>query len=123
MICNDITDKSVNIRNDIINILKELDFNTNTLGYSYLLDCIITCIESKNKLVFKMKELYSNISSMSRVNTDFANDKKIKWNIDKTIKTMINNTGRKRMEKFFQNTNLPTSKMLINRVLEIYYQN
>lgn len=115
-ICDEILYKDVSIKDEVIEIMKKLQFNTNTLGYSYLVDCITICIENKYNTSFKIKEIYSNISN------NYISTQNVKWNIDKTIKNMVENTSNDVLEEFFKSRIFPTTKPLISRILEIFYE-
>jgi response regulator RpfG family c-di-GMP phosphodiesterase len=91
-ICKDILNENISVKDDVIEILKNLEFNTSALGYSYLIDCITVCIENKHKTIFKIKEVYSSIKN---INDNYVSDQNVKWNIDKAIKSMVNHTSKK----------------------------
>lgn len=102
------------IRNKIINILSKFEFNCKTLGYRYLIDCIQIGLESPELLKNFDKNLYPYVAKFNHT----LNISKIKWNIEKCIRSMLRFTDTKILEQFFS-TPKPSPRFLIIQVIEI----
>lgn len=115
---NEILNESRNIKNEVSELLSNFSFNTTSLGYAYIIDCISICIENKYSTIPTSKLLYSEVAGKNNISNVFS----IKWNIDKSIKSMINLTSQEKMKEFFQHLERPTSKLFINRMLDVFYK-
>lgn len=58
---NAVVKSSEKIENELINLLKDFDFNKNTKGFSYIVKCLTFCIENNYTSISSIKELYKEI--------------------------------------------------------------
>jgi len=65
-----------------------------------------------------MKDLYLKLSK----NKKMVNERSIKWNIDKSIRSMAYLSHDEEINKFFNHSNLLTTKNLVSRTLEKFYE-
>jgi len=103
-------------------ILDIFNFNTSSIGYHYLLEGLVlfTNINSSSiHFEFNLKnDFYKNIYYKHNI----QNINRIQWSIDKTISSMIKYTPKSTLKIFFPNTNKPSSKLVITKILDIYYK-
>lgn len=95
-------------------LLSKFDFNTNNIGYSYLVDCIFLSIKNPNLLEQLNNLLYLEVSKKYHIKPNT-----IKWNIEKMIRSMIRYTGKNIIYKYFQYTTKPSPKVFIKKMVEI----
>lgn len=111
------------IRENIINLLDNFNFNKNTIGYLYIIECIEFCLTNNFKIMPRSILIYNEIAKMH----NNYNSKKIGWNIDKTIKLMNESTNINIKMNFFNNS-MPSTKYFLNCIIKklnntIYYKN
>lgn len=115
---NILSDSSDNIKNTLIDLLENFNFNKNSKGYSYILDCLTFCIKNNYTFIYSIKELYKEMEL--KYNNDISS-LQLEWNISKTIQSMNNYTDEKILNKFFTYNILPSPKTFLNELLMIYY--
>lgn len=96
-------------------LLLKFAFNTNNIGYSYLVDCIFLSIKNPNLLEQLNKFLYLKVSKKYRIKPNT-----IKWNIEKLIRSMIRYTEKNIIYEYFQYTIKPSPKVFIKKWLRYY---
>lgn len=111
------------IRENIINLLDNFNFNKNTIGYLYIIECIEFCLTNNFKIMPRSILIYNEIAKMH----NHYNSKKIGWNIDKTIKLMNEETNSN-IKMNFLNNSMPSTKYFINCIIKrlndnLYYKN
>lgn len=97
-------------KNMINDILHNFEFNFSSLFYEYLLETIDKMCFSNVTLqcVFKEISIDSNM-----------NYNRIKWGIEKLIKSMIRFTPEEKIKKFFPYTNRPSTKVFIKAIADV----
>lgn len=101
----------------IINLLNNFNFNKNSIGYTYIIDCLNYCIEKKITFITHINELYNQISNKYS-NISYSN---ISWDIAKAIQVMNKSTDDKIFDKYFSYSKYPSPKTFLNGILNIYY--
>lgn len=114
--CNENDDSILN--KQITQILGNFDFNINSLGYSYLVECIKLCIKNPLYLNNLEKDLYTHIAKMYRI----SNPSKIKWAIEKSINSMFRYTKTDILNKFFPNISKLSPKFFIKEIINMLNQ-
>lgn len=111
MLLNDLkyicTEKNkTDIRKRIEKELEMFQFNKNSIGYKYLIECLIYTCQNSNLLDNMESSLFPLVAKK------FKNKKgsNIKWAIQKTIKSMIRYTPKDKIEKTFHEIKIPTIK-------------
>lgn len=97
------------------NILRMFNFNTSSLGYKYLLCSIDICIKNGSLIIPIEKNLFSIVAKECGVDCY----KKIKWNIEKSILSMIRYTDENILSSLFGKNERPTPKVFISRIYEV----
>ena len=100
----------------ITRLLDQFDFNKTNIGYHYIVECLIYCIDSKLKQIPKLKKMYEIVSD------DIYSPNQINWNVRKAINSMNRLTDENTIKKYFAYNILPTPKEFLNRMLDIYYR-
>ena len=72
----------------------------------------------KYRNVYKIKDLYKEVS----LNNNTISELNMSWNISKSIQTMSKLTDNRILEKYFHSNPLPTPKIFINQILDMYYK-
>ena len=72
----------------------------------------------KYRNVYKIKDLYKEVS----LNNNTISELNMSWNISKSIQTMSKLTDNRILEKYFHSNTLPTPKIFINQILDMYYK-
>ena len=101
-------------------ILSNFEFNTSSKGYRYILDGLVLFVHNNEHLTpnFNLeKDFYNNLLVKYNLKSIYT----IKWNVDKTVQSMVRYTKKEILSSFFPNLNKPTSKVVINKILEMYY--
>ncbi len=111
------------IREKIVNILDNFNFNKNTIGYIYIIECIDFCLINNINIMPRSKILYNEIAKIH----NYDNSKKIGWNIDKAIKLMNEETSSN-IKIDLLNNSMPSTKYFLNCILKelndkFYYKN
>ena len=113
---------SLNEKKLIQNINNELDkfnFNKSSIGYKYLIECIIEIYKNPYKLNNIEKNLFPCVADKLKI----KNPQTIKWNLRKLIISMIRYTDTQIILKNFSHTKNPTTKMFLTRINECIHQN
>lgn len=110
----DLISKSNNekLKNLIIHEISIFNFNKSSKGYKYLIMSIIETIQDDKKLENIEKNLFPIIAT--KFNID--NSKKIKWNIQKVIDSMLRYTDDIVIKKYFPYAVKPTTKMFLSEI-------
>ena len=101
--------------NEIVKILNNFDFNTNSLGYKYLIECIKFCIKNPLAISNLEKNVYTKVSNIFHVSNSFS----IKWSVEKCIDSMFRYTKTNILQKFFPDTSKPSPKIFIKKIIGI----
>ena len=114
MLLNDLkyicTEKNkTDIRKRIEKELEMFQFNKNSIGYKYLIECLIYTCQNSNLLDNMESSLFPLVAKK------FKNKKgsNIKWANQKTIKSMIRYTPKDKIEKTFHEIKIPTIKFFL----------
>ncbi len=99
----------------IKNLLDQFNFNTCSLGYDYIISCLLICLTNNITHISNAKELYEKVAKQKNIISIHT----IKWNIDKAIKNMNRLTESNILRKYFSYTQSLSSKLFINRMLTI----
>ena len=99
----------------ISNILDQFDFNCNSIGYSYLVESIMICLN----LPSCTENLEKNVYPLIAKKYGITNYKKIKWNIEKTINSMVRYTSQNILKKYFRDESKPSVKIFIKTIVNI----
>ena len=104
------------LRTAIINQLNLLNFSHKSIGYNYLIDTISLILERNYKSYNLEKDIYVQLSKQYKNVKAF----KIKWNIEKLIRTMYRDTNIHTLHNFFNTDEdtKPTTKLIINTVID-----
>ena len=101
-------------------ILSNFEFNTSSKGYRYILDGLVLFVNNNDHLSpnFNLeKDFYNNLLIKYNLKSIYT----IKWNVDKTIQSMVRYTKKEILKSFFPNLSKPTSKVVINKFLKMFY--
>ena len=101
--------------NKVTLILSNFDFNVQSKGYKYLVECIKSCYIAPYLLNSLDKKLYPYISNHFIDTTPL----KIKWSVEKAINSMYRYTDKKILEKFFSNSKKLSPRYFIETILSI----
>lgn len=115
--CDEYNNDKLNER--IINILDTFDFNTNSLGYSYLIECIKLCFEDANYIKDFENLLYPQIAKIYNI----PKTSKIKWAVEKSINSMYRYTKTATLRKFFPNAKKLSPKVFIKKIVSLLHKN
>lgn len=99
--------------NKVTFILSSFDFNVQSKGYKYLVECIKSCYTSPYLLNSLDKKLYPYISNHFIDTTPL----KIKWSIEKTINSMYRYTDKETLAKFFPNSKKLSPRYFIETII------
>ena len=108
----EIENMDIDIYNRIEKLLSNFDINTNTIGYNYLVDSIFLAIKEPSLLEKLNKSLYLEVSRKHNVSSN-----KVKWNIEKIIRSIIRYTNLSVIHRLFQYTNNPSPKVFIREIV------
>ncbi len=111
-LCNEYEEDK--LKNKIIHTLSVFDFNTTSLGYSYLVECVKLCLENPLYLKDFKNCLYPEIAKIYHV----PKASKIKWSVEKTIKSMYRYTNTPTLKKFFPNEKKLSPKFFIKEIIK-----
>ncbi len=101
----------IKIINDELDVFS---FNKKSIGYKYLIQCVVEVFKSQDKLNNVEKNLFPCVAQKLKV----KNPKNIKWNLRKLIESMVRYTNTETILKYFPYTKNPTTKMFISRINE-----
>lgn len=103
------------LREKIIHILDNFDFNINSLGYSYLIECIKLCLKDSNYIKDFENLLYPQVANIYNI----SKSSKIKWSIEKSINSMYRYTKTKILINFFPNVKKLSPKVFIKKIVDL----
>lgn len=103
------------IKEIIENELKHFNFNKNSKGYKYLIQCLEYCYTQPQLLDNMEKNLFFRVAQDNHL----SNSNMIKWSIQKTIISMERYTKNKVILEYFPFSTNPTSKVFISTMREI----
>ncbi len=101
----------------VIDLLKDFNYNKNTLGYIFIVEALSLCIEKNYSYIKKMKDLYEELEN--QYNRKIPAEK-IYWNISKAIIAMNESTDIAILNKYFPYNNNPSPKSFFNEMLMRY---
>ena len=101
-----------NIREKIEKQLEMFEFNKNSIGYKYLIECLIYTCQNPSFLNNMEANLFPLVAKKFQSKTG----SNVKWSIQKTIKSMIRYTSTSRIEKIFGTTRIPTIKFFLTTI-------
>lgn len=110
-----IENKENDLHNEIIKCLKNFEFNTNSLGYAYLIDCIKLCLKNASSIYNLEKNVYPEVSRLYHIQ-NFSN---IKWSIEKCIKSMSRYTKTEILNDYFPNVKKISPKIFIKKIVDL----
>lgn len=96
-------------------LLEKFDFNKNSKGYNYLVECMIEFLNSPNKSINLEKTIYSLIAKRHKV----KDTNQIKWCISKALKSMVRFTDKKILSEYFLYCANITPKYFMRTVYDI----
>lgn len=91
------------------------EFNTNSLGYAYLIDCIKLCLKNDSSIYNLEKNVYPEVSKLYHIQ-NFSN---IKWSIEKCIKSMSRYTKTEILNDYFPNIKKISPKIFIKKIVDL----
>ena len=103
------------IKKDIENELSCFNFNKNSKGYKYLIDCLNLCFYEPNLLNNMENKLFCRVSQENNI----KNNKEIKWSIQKALTSMERYTNTTAILRYFPYTKNPTLKTFISEISQI----
>ncbi len=98
---------------NIVELLEQFNLNKGSVGYKYIVDCIIAYIENETIIDFK-RDLYPKVAKKNTV----KNSLRIQWALEKTIYAMNKYSDEKVINTFFPYGS-PTPKSFIIRISNI----
>lgn len=116
---NAVVKSSEKIENELINLLKDFDFNKNAKGFSYIVKCLTFCIENNYTSISSIKELYKEIELKYNNNISAT---QLEWNISKAIHSMNSYTNYDVLNNFIPYNMSPSPKVFLNELLLRYYK-
>ena len=103
------------LMNLIDNELSNFNFNKTSIGYTYLVKCIMEVLEEQDKLNNIERDLFPCVAKSLKI----KNPQTIKWNIRKLIDSMVRYTDREVILKYFNTySKNPTPKLFLKIVNE-----
>lgn len=102
-------------RKNIEDELSCFNFNKNSKGYKYLIDCLDFCSTDPKLLINMENELFLKVSKKNNI----KNNKEIKWSVQKTLISMERYTETGTILRYFPYSSKPTLKTFISRMSEI----
>lgn len=96
-------------------LLENFDFNKNSKGYNYLVECMIELLNSPNKSINLEKTIYSIIAKRHKI----EDINQIKWCISKTLKSMVRFTDKKILSEYFLYCTNITPKYFMRTIYDI----
>lgn len=90
--------------------LQEFNFNKTSIGYRYLIECVIEVFRNQNKIINIEKDLFPCVAEKLNV----KKPQTIKWTLRKLIDSMVRYTNTETILKYFPYTKNPTTKMFIS---------
>ena len=94
--------------------LEEFNFNKTSIGYKYLIQCVIEVFRNQDKIINLEKDLFPCVAEKLNV----KKTQTIKWTLKKLIDSMVRYTNTDTILKYFPYTNNPTTKMFISTMNE-----
>lgn len=94
--------------------LQEFNFNKTSIGYRYLIECVIEVFKNQNKIKNIEKDLFPCVAEKLNV----KKSQTIKWTLRKSIDSMVRYTNTDTILKYFPYTTNPTTKMFISMMNE-----
>ena len=117
-----ISKSNIDIKRKIDYELSYFNFNKASIGYTYIIEAIAICYNNMSLINNLEKELFPIIASTFNI----INSKSIKWDIQKTIDSMIRFTDTKKILNIFPYTQRPTPNLFISvmsRIIISKYKN
>lgn len=108
-----------NLENNFKYLLKDFNFNKNSKGYSYILQCLIFCIKNNYTSIYSIKTLYKEIELKNKKS---INSSQLEWNISKAIQSMNYYTSPNIINRYFPYNTSPSPKVFLNEILNIYHK-
>lgn len=102
-------------KTDLIKILDIFSFNTASVGYKYIVDCLEICINNNYQTV---PFLYSICEEIAKLN-NVPSPQTVNWDMQKSVKYMQLSTDSSILNRYFNF--IPSTKIFLNKVLSIYY--
>lgn len=94
--------------------LEKFNFNKSSIGYKYLIQCIIEVYKNQKRLNNIEKDLLPCVAEKLNV----KDSKTIKWTLRKMIISMVRYTDTKTIQQYFPYTKNPTTKMFLTMINE-----
>ena len=109
-ICNEYN--QIDIREKIEKQLDMFEFNKSSIGYRYLIECLIYTYQNPKFLDNMENDLFPLVAKKFQR----KKGQNIKWSIQKTMKAMIRYTPTNKIKKVFPNTQMPTVKFFMRTI-------
>lgn len=103
------------IENKVDDIINEIAINNDRIGYKYLKICIIEGYKNIELTENLQEKLYEKVANR----LSLKSSKKIKWNVEKIIKEIMENSQSKIIEDNFPNRLYVTPKKFIKKIISI----
>lgn len=89
--------------------LQVFNFNKASVGYRYLIECIVEVYRNQDKIINIEKYLFPSIAKKLNV----KKPQTVKWSLIKSLDSMVRYTDTEIILKYFPYTQNPTTKMFI----------
>lgn len=96
-------------------IINEIAINSSRIGYTYLKMCIIEGYKNLKLTENLQEKLYQEVADI----LELKNTKRIKWNVEKIIKEIMENSQSEIIESNFSNRVYVTPKVFIKKIISI----
>ena len=116
-ICNTLDDEEVSVR--IERLLSSFDFNKSSLGYLYLMECLVLAYHDSTLLLNVENKLFPLVAQ----NFGIRKIVNIKWTIQKTINSMLRYTDNNKIQKYFPYNKKPSLKLFLQTILDLVKRN
>lgn len=94
--------------------LYEFNFNKASIGYRYLIECVIEVFKNQDKIINIEKYLFPSVAKKLNI----KKPQTIKWTLIKLLDSMVRYTDTEIILKYFPYTQNPTTKIFISMVNE-----
>lgn len=103
------------LRKKIEKELSVFDFNKSSIGYRYLVECLVLACKHPCLLNNIEKDLFPQVAKIFSV----QKMQTIKWSMQKTIKSMIKYTDIQKIHEYFSFNQFPSLKLFITTMHKI----
>lgn len=103
------------LRKEIEKELSVFDFNKSSIGYRYLVECLLLAYKDSHLLNNIEKDLFSQVAKIFGI----KNTQAVKWSMQKAIKSMIKYTDSQKIHQYFSFNQTPSLKLFITTIHKI----